>query len=159
MKHVPLVLSVVALVLATLAYTRSAPGPAGSGGIVLSVEGYDLSTPKAAFLHQLEFQEEGRIGPMLEMSRLMNSEFRSSVEVEDVVVVGEMAVLFITAKEDGKAKRMTRGMKRLPEHDVWVPEYLSPYKVRDEHPDLAKRMRVWEGGDEPTRAVAPPAAR
>ena len=159
MKHVPLVLSVAALVVAILAYTRSTPTPAGSGGIVLSIEGYDLSTPKEAFLRQLEFQEEGRLGPMLEMSRLTTSEFRTSVEVEDVVVIGEKAVLFIRAKEDGKPTRKTRGMKRLAEHDVWVPEYLSSYELREEHPDLAKRMRAWEEGDEPTKAVAPPTVR
>ncbi|MCP5070817.1 MAG: hypothetical protein GY946_29990 [bacterium] len=140
MKHAPLALSIVALVLAGVALWKT-PGPLLASGTGL--DAYDFSTPEAAFRSGLEMQANKDIGAMLSFGRLLQQERYRTAKVADSALHGDQVILFVSFEEDGKAVYKTQGTKRLQGTDIWVKDYISHYDVKKDDPKLAERMEEW----------------
>ena len=141
MKQLALVLSIVALGLASLALYK-APGPLLSTGSGMAA--YDLSTPESAFKASQEMQANQDINAMIEVGKLVNAERFRTMKVEDSAVHEDRVVLFISFEKDGKRTYKTQGMKQLHGEDIWIQDYVSRYDVRSENKKLADRMEEWE---------------
>lgn len=143
MKHMPLLLSLAALGLAIVALVRVQNGACLPGR---GLDAYDMSTPKAAWKAQTEIQAVGDMQAMMEMSLVQTEERRRTASIEEVVEIDDSrVVLFIAREEDGKPKFSTQGMKRVPEQDIWLPDFISSYGLKKENEALSKKMRAWEG--------------
>ncbi|MGE0192459.1 MAG: hypothetical protein AB7T63_10505 [Planctomycetota bacterium] len=146
MRALPLIVSVTALVVAILAYNRSPSAMTSLPG--KGLDAYDLSEPRAAWKAQFAMQEAVDFRAMSELGLLASKERRETAEVIDTAPYGEEVILFLRHKESGKTKQTTRGMKKLPGHDVWMEDYVSSYEVRAFDEDLSQRMKDWEDGSE-----------
>ena len=141
MKQLSLVLSIVALGLASFALYK-APGPLLSRGTGMAA--YDLSTPESAFRASQEMQAKQDINAMIEVGKLVNAERHRTMQVEDSAIHEDRVVLFISFEEDGKRVYKTQGMKQLHDGDIWIQDYVSRYDLRSKNAKLAKRMEEWE---------------
>lgn len=141
MKHASLILPIVAVCLAGVALWKT-PGPLLSTSSGL--DAYDFSTPEAAFRSSIEAQANKDLHAMIEFGRLTQEEFSRTAKVEDSALFENRVVLFLSLEEDGKPVYKTQGMKRLHGKDIWVRDYISEYKVREDNPKLADRMQKWD---------------
>ena len=150
MKQLPLVLSIIALGLASFALYKS-PGPLLTGGTGMGA--YDFSTPESAYRSTLEMQAEQDISAMIEVGKLVQEERHRTIKVEDSAQHEDRVVLFISFEEDGKRVYKTQGMKRLRGKDIWIQDYVSRYDVKSKNSTLAERMEEWEerGEDAPDK--------
>ncbi|MDJ0521748.1 MAG: hypothetical protein QNJ90_06700 [Planctomycetota bacterium] len=141
MAKLSLVVAILALAVAGWALSK-APGPllsAGSG-----MDAYDFSTPEAAWRSGLEIEKAADMQAMMEFSLTARKEQTATAKLEEAVPFGKHYILFISHKEDGKMKYVTRGMKKVHGMDIWAPDYIGSYRVARKDKDLAKRMEAWE---------------
>ncbi len=141
MRAAPLVLSIVAVLMAGLALAKS-PGSLLSTGS--GMDAYDFSSPEAAWRSRMEIETDENVQAMIQLGNVLGRERRESAELIDTAPFGDRVILFIRHEEDGKPKHITQGMKLVQGTDVWGPDYISRYDIGGKDKKLGDRMKAWE---------------
>jgi hypothetical protein len=137
-----LVLSLVALGGLTYHwFLRS--DPLGKG-----LSSYDLSTPTAAAKSMQQIDANMDLKAVIELQRKTKDkklkEKIDTFEVKKETTWKDKTLLFITYKEEGKAKYDVVGMEKKGDPGVWTRSYVSDYEVENDNKDLAATMRSWK---------------
>lgn len=143
----PLILSGAALLFAIVALivaiTRD---PLGRG-----VSHYDFSTPEGATRSMVEIDFNSDIRARMELDRLQQGDPESvwqTFEVKKVAKFQDRKIVFVTYREAGRTRKRLFTFEREPSSKLWIPRYVSPYKVGDFDEQLGKEMRAWTEADE-----------
>jgi hypothetical protein len=119
--------------------------PLGKG-----VGSYDFSTPEAGAKSVFQIEANQDIRAQLELERLKEGNPKDTIrtlEINRVVDFEEKKVVFASYMHKGGKRRRLLGFEKDLESKLWIPVYVSPYKVMKTNEQLAKEMEAWTDKD------------
>jgi hypothetical protein len=136
-------------------YAKFVPGQEPPNPLGQGLKAYNFSTPKDAYLSQLQIEQKRDI-----LARLELDEARHGPELKEQLDTTQIrkeenwkgvTLLFIEYKRKGVSKYFIQGYEKGSRSGLWLPRYVSAYEVRKDNPDLANRMESWtkNGGTVP----------
>lgn len=113
---------------------------------------YDFSTPEAAARSTLQIDLTNDLRAQMEINRLTHGDDPLSIlktlEVKRVAAYQGKRIAFASYEEGTRSRKRLFSFELEPVSKVWVPTYVSPYKVEKTDERLGKEMQAWSDADE-----------
>jgi hypothetical protein len=131
------------------ASAKEQENPLGKG-----LKAYNFSTPKDAYLSQLQIEVDKDILARLELAKVKDGpqlqEQIDTTQVRKEETWKGITILFIEFQNKGVKKYFVQGFEKHEPSGMWLPKYLNGFEVRKENPELENRIESWlKNGDQP----------
>lgn len=143
MRFAPIILSIVAICIASFSVFQPSSNPLGNG-----LSAYNLTTPEAACKSILSMTANNDIRALIELERLSKSqaydEQLDTLSIHKEVNSRGRKLLFVSFKNNGVPKYEVRGFEKDAETGFWTPAYVSSYSIKEYDKRLSEQIKSWE---------------
>jgi hypothetical protein len=119
----------------------------GSAGLGRGLSAYDFSTPKSALTSDLSARANMDFKALIELDNKIEGprvrEKLATMRVHREADWDRFRLLFISYREDGRARQAVEGFERDQRSGMWRPRYVADYQMEQTNPVLAREVRSW----------------